>query len=87
MTTTKITTKHQWLAELARMSKVIRDLNLPAGKDVAYVEYVDGKSIFEEPDAYILSNSTPHNQIIADAVDVFIGEPLIITCFAPCLGN
>jgi hypothetical protein len=70
MTTTKITTKNQWLAELARMSKVIRDLNLPVGKDVAYVEYVEGKPIFDEPDAYNLSNSTPHNQIIVDAVDV-----------------
>jgi hypothetical protein len=49
--TAKIKSKNQWLTELARMSKVIRDLNLAAAKDVAYVEYVTGKSIFDQPDA------------------------------------
>jgi hypothetical protein len=40
VTTMEITRKNQWLAELAHMSKVIGNLNLATGGDVAYVEYV-----------------------------------------------
>ena len=68
-----IDTRNQWLTELARLSALIRSLNLSAGKDFAYVDRPPGGPVFNA-DAYNLSNSPPHNQIVVDAIDILQGR-------------
>src|ERR1700730_13201319 len=69
-----IDTRNQWLTELARPSAFIRSLNFSTGKDFAYVERPPGNPVFHDADAYNLSNSLPHNQIIVDAIDILQGR-------------
>jgi hypothetical protein len=65
-----IDTRNQWLTELTRLSAFIRALNLSTGKDFVYVDRSSGKPVFHDADAYNLSNSPPHNQIIVDAIEI-----------------
>jgi hypothetical protein len=69
-----IDTRNQWLAELSRLSPFIRTLNLVQAKDFSYVERPPGRPVFRDADAFNLSNSTPHNQIIVDAIDTLRGR-------------
>jgi hypothetical protein len=70
----KIETKHQWIDELADLSPLIDSLNLKKGKNAVYVTRSPGAIIYYDADAYNLSNSVPHNQIIVDAVNALRGK-------------
>jgi hypothetical protein len=69
-----IDTRSQWLTELARLSAFVRSLNFSTGKDFSYVDRSGGKLVFHDADAFNLSNSPPHNQIIIDAIDILRGR-------------
>jgi hypothetical protein len=67
---TRIESKHQWVDLLAGLNPIIGSLNLKKGADVLYVETVDSVPVFHDSDAYNLSNSDPHNQMIARVATV-----------------
>jgi hypothetical protein len=64
-----IISKYQWIDELAKLSSFIGSLNLKTGKDRTYASQSGSQTLFEDVDAYNLSNSGPHNQLIVDAVN------------------
>jgi hypothetical protein len=65
-----IESKHQWADLLAGLNPIIGTLNLKKGADVSYVEIVDAVRDIRDADAYNLSNSDPHNAMIARVASV-----------------
>ena len=64
-----IETKFQWIDALTTLCPLIGRLNLKAGKDIVYAERVHGILVSHNTDAYNLSNSDAHNQLVARAVE------------------
>ncbi len=69
-----IETKFQWIDKLTTLCPLIGSLNLKAGKDIVYAERVHGTLVSHNVDAYNLSNSDAHNQIVARAVKALSGK-------------
>jgi hypothetical protein len=65
----QILSRHQWIDELVKLCPFISSLNLKKGKDAAYMSRSGGQNVFQDADAYNLSNSAPHNQIIVESVN------------------
>jgi hypothetical protein len=69
-----IETKFQWIDALTTLCPLIGRLNLKAGKDIVYAERAHGILVSHNTDAYNLSNSDAHNQLVARAVEALSGK-------------
>jgi hypothetical protein len=63
-----IVSSHQWIDELVKLDPFINTLNLKNGRDTIYASQSGGQTVFHDHDAYNLSNSSPHNELIVQAV-------------------
>jgi hypothetical protein len=64
----KICTRRQWIDKLEKLIPEIARLNLRRLQDYAYVEVVSGDHVFNDADAFNLSNSSEHNDLIRRAI-------------------
>jgi hypothetical protein len=73
-----IDTRHQWIAELERLSPIIKayDLtNTAANKAAAYVDRTSNPpDRTRDKDAFNVANSAAHNAIVVDAVAALQGK-------------
>jgi hypothetical protein len=71
-----IDTRIQWLKELERISPLMGAYNLSATlKDAIYVVRPTGPPpVFHDSDAFNVANSTPHNDIVAEAIKALQGK-------------
>jgi hypothetical protein len=76
--TTMIDTRHQWIAELERLSPIIKTYDLTKTtlkEDTVYVDRTSNqRSRARDKDAFNISNSGAHNAIIVDAVAALQGK-------------
>jgi hypothetical protein len=64
----KIYSQHQWVDKIETLIPDVARLNLRRSKDCRYAEIVSGKHVFNDSDAFILSNSTAHDDLIRRCV-------------------
>lgn len=64
----KICTQHQWVDKIEKLNPEIARLNLRRSRDYPYVEIVNGDHVFNDADAFNLSNSSEHDDLIRRAV-------------------
>jgi hypothetical protein len=66
----RICTQHQWVDKLEKLIPGIAGLNLRRSRDYPYVEIVNGDDVFNDVDAFNLSNSSEHDDLIQRAVSL-----------------
>jgi hypothetical protein len=66
----KICTQHQWVDKIEKLIPGIAPLNLRRSRDCPYVEIVNGDHVFNDADAFNLSNSSEHDDLIQRAVSL-----------------
>jgi hypothetical protein len=65
----KICTQHQWVDKIQKLIPETTRLNLQRPQDYPYVEIDNGALVFNDADAYCLSNSTAaHDELIRRSV-------------------
>ncbi len=78
MRTATIDTRHQWIAELERLSPIIKAYDLTRTtlkKDVVYIDRtLNGPDRTRDADAFNVANSEAHNVMIAEAVAALHGK-------------